>query len=95
MDYSIGVNYRGRKPLYKTITLMNNELQLKKEGFVGLMVAKETISRQLRKMSIPGIPIKVQEYATGNESMFVFIANGICATLHIQPFNPATKGGEA
>jgi len=68
-------------------------LPVTSEGYTGLMGAKETIGKQLRKMSVPGIPIKYREHTSETESVFVFIANGICATLSIQKLSNVMEGG--
>jgi hypothetical protein len=53
-------------------------------GYVGLMGAKETISKQLRKMIGSGIPLKFEKIESGQETTLIFSANGISATFSIK-----------
>lgn len=68
-------------------TKNNSTLQLRQEGYTGLQGAQNQVHKVLRDMT--GItPIHYQVHSSAQESVIVFMGNGICATLHIQRYNP-------
>lgn len=71
----------------KTKTQLSNELQIIHQGEVNPTAAKATVGRIITEMAA-GQPLQCQQHSSSIESIFVFIANGLCATLHIQAFNP-------
>ena len=76
-------------------TKTTQELQLTKSGYIGLQVAQNQIHKVLKRL-IGGTPIHYQHHVSTQESVMVFMGNGICATLHIQEFKPVLmkEGGE-
>jgi len=68
-----------------------NNLQLQQEGYTGLQGAQNQVHKVLREMT-SGTPIHYQVHSSSQESVIIFMGNGICATLHIQVLKPMHKG---
>ncbi|MDR1716325.1 MAG: hypothetical protein LBS20_10810 [Prevotella sp.] len=65
----------------------------KQQGSVKVVNALATIHKILDEMAPSGTLDYIVE-SKKNETLYVFIANGICATLHVQVFNPVQEGGK-
>lgn len=70
----------------------NIPLQLRKHGELSLEQAQQTVNFTLAEMAA-GQKLQSQMHIGTGETLFVFIANGICATLHLQAFDPIQEGG--
>lgn len=61
-----------------------NSLQLINKGYVTPKEAKRTASFILNQMS-KGENFEAEHHGSELETVFVFMANGLCCTLHVQP----------
>ena len=71
----------------------SSALALHSEGATNLQQVNKTVTELLTE-AFQDTEISCQIHSSKTESVFAFIANGICATLHIQEFKPK-KGGKA
>jgi len=69
----------------------SHNLKLINKGGVTLKSAKKTANYILQQMS-QGEKFDCEHHGSDNETVFVFIANGLCCTLHLQPLDQ--EGGE-
>lgn len=67
-------------------------LRLRRQGELSLEQAQQTVNYVLTEMA-KGKKLDSQMHTGTGETLFVFIANGICATLHLQAFIPVQEGG--
>ncbi|MBK5720150.1 hypothetical protein JGH11_04615 [Dysgonomonas sp. Marseille-P4677] len=73
-------------------TKETTELTLARQGELSLRKAQKTVNFTLKEMAA-GQKLDAQMHIGDGETLFVFIANGICATLHLQAFDPVMEGG--
>lgn len=64
-----------------------------RQGSVKVVNALATIHKILNEIA-PSGTLECTMQSKKSETVFAFVANGVCATFHLQEYKPMKKGGK-